>query len=467
MSLACDQLLDKIHSKRACVGVVGLGYVGLPLLVEFARAGFDATGIDVDPRKVDAINAGTSYIPDVKPADVESLVAAGRLRATTDFRAVASLDTVNICVPTPLRKTKDPDMSFIAAAVEGIARHLRPGTLVVLESTTYPGTTEEFVKPRLEARGLMASVDFFLAFSPERVDPGNPTFNTRNVPKVVGGVDPESTALAGALYASAIERIVPVSSPHVAEMVKLLENTFRAVNIGLANEIALMCDRMGVDVWEVVQAAATKPFGFMPFYPGPGLGGHCIPIDPFYLSWKAKQSGFESRFIELAGHINGSMPHFVVSKIADALNVQQKSINGSTVLVLGVAYKRDINDIRESPSLDVMTLLMQKGAEVHYADPYVPTLSSTDWHGGQDLKEPLKSEPLTAATIAKADCVVILTDHRIVDYAMVQHAAKAIVDTRNAISRPNPNVFRIGAPTAAGMRVPLRTPDDREAKVVA
>jgi UDP-N-acetyl-D-glucosamine dehydrogenase len=467
MSLASDHLLDKIHSKRACVGVVGLGYVGLPLAVELARAGFDTTGIDVDPRKTDAVNKGTSYIPDVKSADVAQLVAAGRLRATTDFRAVASLDTVNICVPTPLRKTKDPDMSFVAAAVEGIAGYLHTGMLVVLESTTYPGTTEEFVKPMLEAKGLRAGVDFFLAFSPERVDPGNPTFNTHNVPKVVGGIDPESTALAGALYGSAIERIVPVSSPQVAEMVKLLENTFRAVNIGLANEIALMCDRMGVDVWEVVQAAATKPFGFMPFYPGPGLGGHCIPIDPFYLSWKAKQSGFEPRFIELAGQINGAMPHFVVDKIADALNLQQNSVNGSTVLVLGVAYKRDINDIRESPSLDVMTLLMQKGAHVHYADPYVPVLTSADWHGGPDLVEPMKSEALTAATIAKADCVVILTDHRIVDYAMVQHAARVIVDTRNAIAGLHANVLRLGAPNATALRMPVRVDESREAKVVA
>ena len=467
MSLGSDHLLDKIHSKRACVGVVGLGYVGLPLAVELARAGFDTTGIDVDPCKADAINKGTSYIPDVKAAELAQLVAAGKLRATTDFRAVASLDTVNICVPTPLRKTKDPDMSFVAAAVEGIAGYLHSGMLVILESTTYPGTTEEFVKPMLEAKGLRAGVDFFLAFSPERVDPGNPTFNTHNVPKVVGGIDPESTALAGALYASAIERIVPVSSPQVAEMVKLLENTFRAVNIGLANEIALMCDRMGVDVWEVVQAAATKPFGFMPFYPGPGLGGHCIPIDPFYLSWNAKQSGFESRFIELAGQINGAMPHFVVSKIADALNLQRKSINGSTVLVLGIAYKRDINDIRESPSLDVMTLLMQKGARVHYADPYVPVLTNADWHSGPELPEPMKSEPLTAATIAKADCVVILTDHRIVDYTMVQHAAKAIVDTRNAITGHHANVVRLGAPHDTALRVPVLSADTSDAKVVA
>jgi len=305
MSTVAQELRRRIETRTARVGVVGLGYVGLPLAVELATAGFETVGLDLDPRKIAAINAGESYIPDVPTSDVHSLVASGKLRATTDYRTVADLDTVNICVPTPLRKTKDPDMSFVVSAVEAIAEHLHPGMLVILESTTYPGTTEELVQPLLERTGLVAGVDFFLAFSPERVDPGNATFQTRNVPKVVGGTTPECGALAGALYATAIETIVPVSSPRVAEMVKLLENTFRAVNIGLVNEIALMCDRLAIDVWEVVDAAKTKPFGFLPFYPGPGLGGHCIPIDPFYLSWKAKQTGFEARFIELAGQVNG------------------------------------------------------------------------------------------------------------------------------------------------------------------
>jgi UDP-N-acetyl-D-glucosamine dehydrogenase len=442
MSSRAHRLLDQIRSRRSRAGVVGLGYVGLPLAVELARAGFDTTGIDVDERKVEAVTRGTSYIPDVQTPALAALVDAGTLRATTDFAAVADLDTINICVPTPLRKTKDPDMSFVAAAVEGVAAHLHPGMLVVLESTTYPGTTEEFVRPRLEAGGLRAGRDFFLAFSPERVDPGNATFNTHNVPKVVGGIDAASTTLAGSLYAAAIERIVPVSSPRVAEMVKLLENTFRAVNIGLANEIALMCDRLGVDVWEVVDAAATKPFGFMPFYPGPGLGGHCIPIDPFYLSWKAKQSGFDSRFIELAGQINGAMPHFVVQKIADALNGQRKPVNGSNVLVVGIAYKRDIDDIRESPSLDVMGVLAQKGARVRYSDPHVPVLRADRWKGAVELH----SEPLTAATLAQSDCVVVLTNHSLIDYELVRRSAPVVVDTRNAIEGRHSNVFRLGAP---------------------
>jgi UDP-N-acetyl-D-glucosamine dehydrogenase len=437
-----ELLRQRLDRRTARVGVVGLGYVGLPLAVEFTRAGFLTTGIDLDRRKVDAIAQGTSYIPDVATEEVARLVADGRLRATTEFGCIRELDTVNICVPTPLRKTKDPDMSYIVSAVEAVARGLHPGMLVVLESTTYPGTTEELVQPMLEAGGLKAGVDFFLAFSPERVDPGNPTFNTHNVPKVVGGVGPTSTELASALYGAAIERTVPVSSPQAAEMVKLLENTFRMVNIGLVNEIALMCDRLGLDVWEVVSAAATKPFGFMPFYPGPGLGGHCIPIDPFYLSWKAKQTGFDPRFIELAGQVNGAMPHFVVDKIADALNRHQKAINGSTVLVLGIAYKRDIDDMRESPSLDVMHLLHEKGARVRYADPYVPVLPARAWHGGFDLA----TDPLTPAALAEADCVAILTDHRSVDYQMVLESARLIVDTRNTIAGSHAHVLKLGAP---------------------
>ena len=433
---------ERISQRTARVGVVGLGYVGLPLAVEFARAGFETTGIDLDGRKVEAIRQGTSYIPDVPGAEVARLVAEGRLHATTDFAVVARLDTINICVPTPLRKTKDPDMSFIVSAVEQIAKHLHAGMLVVLESTTYPGTTEELVKPMLEAGGLRAGTDFFLAFSPERVDPGNAAFNTHNVPKVVGGIGASSTELAALLYGAAIERIVRVSSPQVAEMVKLLENTFRAVNIGLVNEIALMCDRLQIDVWEVVQAAATKPFGFMPFFPGPGLGGHCIPIDPFYLSWKARQTGFEPRFIELAGQVNAAMPHFVVDKIADALNRHRMALNGSTVLVLGLAYKRDIDDIRESPSLDVMTLLHQKGATVRYADPYVSVLQAHQWPGGFDLA----TEPITPEALAAADCVAVLTDHRTIDYDMVREESRLVVDTRNAIPGEHAHVLKLGAP---------------------
>jgi UDP-N-acetyl-D-glucosamine dehydrogenase len=444
MSDLAARLLDRIQSRQARAGVVGLGYVGLPLAVEFARCGFRTSGLDLDRQKVAAINRGESYIPDVAATDLAELVGASRLRATTDFAVVAELDTINICVPTPLRKTKDPDMSYIVSAVESVAERLHPGMLVVLESTTYPGTTEELVQPLLERGGLKAGVDFFLAFSPERVDPGNGMFNTRNVPKVVGGTTTVCGELARALYAAAIDTVVPVSSPRVAEMVKLLENTFRAVNIGLVNEIALMCDKLGIDVWEVVDAAKTKPFGFMPFYPGPGLGGHCIPIDPFYLSWKAKQTGFEPRFIELAGHINASMPHAVVDKIADALNVRKKALNGSNVLIAGIAYKRDIDDIRESPALDVMGVLHQKGARLSYSDPHVPRLPGRAWPGAYDLV----SVPLDARALAQADCVAILTDHRAFDYAALVAGAPLIVDTRNAIKTSHPNVFRLGAPHA-------------------
>jgi len=441
MSVA-DRLLARIQSKTARVGVVGLGYVGLPLAVEFARSGFHTTGIDLDCRKIDAIRGGVSYIPDVPTSDVETLTRSGLLDATNDFSVVAQLDTINICVPTPLRKTKDPDMSYIVSATEAIAAHLHPGMLIILESTTYPGTTEEVLQPLLERSGLKAGVDFFLAFSPERVDPGNGHFNTRNVPKVVGGMTPMSSQLARELYSPAIDTVIPVSSPRVAEMVKLLENTFRAVNIGLVNEIALMCDTLGIDVWEVIDAAKTKPFGFMPFYPGPGLGGHCIPIDPFYLSWKAKQSGFEPRFIELAGHVNASMPHFVVDKIATALNVQGKPLNGSRVLIVGIAYKRDIDDMRESPALDVMGLLHERGARLSYVDPFVPTLPGHSWKGGYDLE----SASLDSAALAALDCVAVLTDHRTIDFEALAVAAPLVVDTRNAIKSQHPHVFRLGAP---------------------
>ena len=441
MSVLAASLLEKIESRRARTGVVGLGYVGLPLAVELAKAGFHATGIDLDQRKIDAITGGRSYIPDVATADVQQLRDAGRLDATTDFSIVKELDTINICVPTPLRKTKDPDMSYIVSAVEAIAKHLHPGMLIVLESTTYPGTTDEVVQPLLEATGLKAGVDFFIAFSPERVDPGNPTFQTHNVPKVVGGLTPDCSKLAGALYQTAIETIVPVSSTRVAEMVKLLENTFRAVNIGLVNELALMCDRMNIDVWEVVDAAKTKPFGFMAFYPGPGLGGHCIPIDPFYLSWKAKQSGFDPRFIELAGHINAGMPHYVVEKVVDALNTRRKAINGSRILVAGVAYKRDIDDMRESPALDVMHLLESKGARVEYADPYVPEVHGREWPGRRDVA----ATEIKRGTYTQYDCVVIVTDHQAFDYKAMVEEADLIVDTRNAIKEPHPHVFRLGA----------------------
>lgn len=449
---AAEALLGRIHARQARTGVIGLGYVGLPLAVEFARAGFRTTGIDLDASKIARLTAGESYIDDVPTEDVAALTAAGTLTATSRFDAVADLDTINICVPTPLRKTKDPDLSFIVAAAEQIAPRLRPGMLVILESTTYPGTTEELVQPLLEISGLKAGEDFFLAFSPERIDPSNPTFNTRNVPKVVGGLTPACSTLARALYESAIASVVPVSSPRVAEMVKLLENTFRAVNIGMVNELALMCDRMGIDVWEVVDAARTKPFGFMPFYPGPGLGGHCIPVDPFYLSWKARQSGFEARFIELAGAVNGAMPHHVVSLVTDALNRVGLAVNGSRVLVAGVAYKRDVDDIRESPALDVLTLLQQRGATLAYSDPHVPELAGSTWQGGIDLTH----VALDTVPEDTFDCIVIVTDHTRFDYAQIQRAARVVVDTRNAIKTPGPKVVRLGAAGAAVTAEPAR-----------
>ena len=427
-------LKEKIEARRARVGVIGLGYVGLPLAVEFARAGFDVTGFDVDTSKVTEINAGRSYIGDVSSADVAVHVTAGKLRATTDMSKLGDMDVVDICVPTPLRKTKDPDMSYVVAAAEQIAAYMHPGMLVVLESTTYPGTTAEVLQPMFEETGHTVGVDFFLAFSPERVDPANEQFNTRNTPKVVGGTTPACSAVAAALYATAIDTVVPVSSTQVAEMVKLLENTFRAVNIGLVNEMALMAHRMNIDVWEVIDAAKTKPFGFMPFYPGPGLGGHCIPIDPFYLSWKARQSGFECRFIELAGQINGSMPDFVVERISEALNTAKKPINGSRIHVLGVAYKKDVSDMRESPALDVIALLQRRGAEISYSDPHVPTLA----HAGLQLSAIPEEDAIGM------DCAVICTNHAGFDYAAMPTRFPLVVDTRNALKGNSAgNIFRL------------------------
>lgn len=428
-------LKDKIRNRQARIGIIGLGYVGLPLAVEFSKAGFEVTGFDVDLAKVDAINKGHSYIGDVSSEDVSAASKAGKLSATADMSRLHDMDAIDICVPTPLRKTRDPDLSYVVLAVDAVRAQLRAGQLVILESTTYPGTTDEVVQPALEESGLKAGKDFHLAFSPERVDPGNVTHTTRSIPKVVGGVNEASTELAAELYGSIISTIVPVSSTQVAEMVKLLENTFRAVNIGLVNEIALMSHRMNIDVWEVIEAASTKPFGFMPFYPGPGLGGHCIPIDPFYLSWKARQNGFECRFIELAGHVNGSMPAFVVERVGEALNSQKKSINGSRIHVFGVAYKKDVSDMRESPALDVIELLHRRGAVLSYTDPHVPTLD----HGGLTLK----SVPERDAA-KKVDCAVICTNHAVFTYADMPRRFPLVVDTRNALKgMAGENIFRL------------------------
>ncbi len=421
---AIESLREKITTKKARVGVLGLGYVGLPLAVEFARAGFEVVGIEVQQSKVDQFNSGHSYVKDVHDDLFAPLVKSGKLRATSDFSVIKDLDTIDICVPTPLRKTKDPDMSFVIAATDAISEHLHPGLLVMLESTTYPGTTDELVLPKLASRGLQVGQDFFLCFSPERVDPGNPKYQTSNIPKVVGGITPACTEMGALFYQQALETVIPVSSTRVAEMVKLLENTFRMINIGLVNEMALMCDRMRIDVWEVIDAAATKPFGFMPFYPGPGLGGHCIPIDPFYLSWKSKETGMEARFIELAGYINGRMPEFVVEKVQHALNESSKAVRGSRVHVLGTAYKRDIDDVRESPALDIILLLKRLGADVSFSDPYVRTLRINDVS--------LESQDMLPSVEA-ADCVVIVTDHSGVDYRAVVERSKLIVDTRNAL----------------------------------
>ncbi len=415
-------LLNKIHDRSAHIGVVGLGYIGLPLAVEFAKAGFPVTGIDVDRVRVDAIRKGESYIQDVSSTQLRQVVAGGRLQATVSFDGVGELDTISICVPTPLKKTKDPDISNILDAVRRIAPHLRRGQLIVLESTTYPGTTDELVLPELSAGGLAVGRDFYLAFSPERTDPGNAKYQTKNTPKIIGGVTSACAERAVALYRAAIDTVIPVSSARAAEMVKLLENTFRAINIGLANEVAIMCDKLGVDVWEVIEAAATKPFGFMPFYPGPGLGGHCIPVDPHYLSWKLKALNYNARFIELASEINGAMPAYVVSKVADALNERKKSLNGAKILVLGVAYKRDVTDFRESPALDVISLLLRKHAQVSYNDPFVPELTYED----------LQLRSVALEDLDRYDCILIATDHSQYPYDRIVKEAPLIVDARNA-----------------------------------
>jgi UDP-N-acetyl-D-glucosamine dehydrogenase len=413
--------------KAMKVGVIGLGYVGLPLLVEMANVGLTAYGVDVDARKARKINAGLSYIEDVPSSQLRRLVKAGRIHATTDFDILKQVGAVSICVPTPLRKTKDPDISYIMSAVEETRKRLHKGQIIILESTTYPGTTDELVLPELSRSGLQVGKDFFLAFSPERVDPGNKKHTTKNTPKIIGGTTPECSRRAAAYYRKIFDTVIPVSSTKCAEMVKLLENTFRSVNIGLVNEVALMCNRLGLNVWEVIDAAATKPFGFMPFYPGPGLGGHCIPVDPHYLSWKLKALNYYARFIELAGEINASMPAFVVTKISGALNDVGKPLNGSKILVLGVAYKRDVGDLRESPALDVIELLKQQKAAVSYHDPYVPALNTGDLQ--------LRSIALTRAALRRFDCVVITTDHSSYDYQFICDNARLIVDTRNATHR--------------------------------
>ena len=431
-----QELEQRLRSRSARPAVVGLGYVGLPLLAEMTRAGFRGIGIDLSIEKITMLKEGHSYVADVPDEAICPAIRDGRVEVTTEFDLLAEADTIDICVPTPLRKTRDPDVSYIVAAADEIAQRLRPGQLVVLESTTYPGTTEELLLPKLEESGLKVGEDFFLAFSPERVDPGNKRYTTRNIPKVVGGVTPRCTELATLLFSSTVETVVPVATTRVAEMVKLLENTFRSVNIGLVNEIALLSDRMEIDVWEVIEAAATKPFGFMPFYPGPGLGGHCIPIDPFYLSWKARMAGLEARFIELAGQINGGMPDHVVGKVVRALNGVKKAVNGSKIIILGVAYKADIDDLRESPALDIIRLLEEQGAEVIYHDPFVPEFEFNE--------RSRASVALSAASLRETDLVLIAAAHSQIDYGLILESAPLIVDTRNALKgAKDPRIVRI------------------------
>ena len=426
MSVAQD-LISKAERRQILFGIVGLGYVGLPLAVELARAGYRVLGFDVNPDVVEGLNEGRSHVKDVTEAQLQKAMECGRFTATTDMARLSETDAISICVPTPLSKFKDPDVSFIVAATEAVKKHLRRGQAIVLESTTYPGTTREILLPALESTGLTVGQDFFLAFSPERVDPGNPKYGTRNTPKVVGGITADCQRVAVALYQPAIDTLVPVSTTEAAELVKLLENTFRSVNIGLVNEMAIVCDKLGVNVWEVIEAAATKPFGFMKFLPGPGLGGHCIPIDPHYLAWKMRGLNYKTRFIDLAGELNTEMPLFWVRKLSEALNSQGKAVQGASVLVLGVAYKRDIEDIRESPALDIIRLLEGQGARVTYFDPHVPRFRE-DGHE-------FRSVELTPERVAAADCVMVVTDHTSVDYRMIKRNAKLVVDTRNAIPK--------------------------------
>jgi UDP-N-acetyl-D-glucosamine dehydrogenase len=420
-----DALLAKAKDRSALFGIVGLGYVGLPLAMELVRAGYRVLGFDISQRVVDSLNAGRSHVQDVPSSELAAAVKDRKFSATTDLARLAEPDAISIAVPTPLSKTKDPDVSYVIAATDSIKKTLRRGQLVVLESTTYPGTTRELMLPAFESTGLKVGEDFFLAFSPERVDPGNPKYGTRNTPKVVGGITPSCLEVTMALYQPSIERLVPVSSTEAAELVKILENTFRSVNIGLVNEMAIVCDKLGVDVWEVIDAAATKPFGFMKFTPGPGVGGHCIPLDPHYLAWKMRTLNYRTRFIELAGEINAGMPEYWVARVADRLNDQGKAVRRSSVLVVGVAYKKDIDDIRESPALDVIRLLEQRGAVVSYHDPHVAQLH-------EDGVE-LASVPLDAGTLRAADCVVIVTDHSSIDYGLIAREAKLVVDTRHAL----------------------------------
>ena len=418
------KLIERFKQGEATIGVVGLGYVGLPLAVVLGEAGYQVIGLDVDPAKIELLRDGKSYIEDIDDEIMSRLVDNGHLRFTTEYADLAEVDGVSICVPTPLRKTGDPDLSYIISVSKALREVLHSGMLIILESTTYPGTTRELVQPEMESTGLKVGEDLFLAFSPERVDPGRSDWTTVNTPKVIGGITPACTAVAAAMYGRAMKTIVPVASTETAEMTKLLENTFRAVNIGLVNEMALMCDRLDMDVWEVVEAAGTKPFGFMKFTPGPGLGGHCIPIDPLYLSWKLKSVKYNARFIELASEINTNMPRYVVQRVQDAMNLLGKSIQGSKILVLGVAYKKDVSDVRESPALDVIGLLLDKGAQVEYHDPYVPLIEGEGWN--------LKSSSDVIGAVKQADCVVLVTDHSDFDYQGIANAAEFIFDTRNA-----------------------------------